>query len=89
MTSKRAHVINEIITTEREYLQDLRLCAKAYLHSPDGLRSQHALSLGIDADAVSSTFRSCHLFLSVAVCFVEDLVPGFVGLYVCFVSYMY
>ena len=36
--AKRQHVVSELISTEREYLKDLKLCVDGYLAGPNTLK---------------------------------------------------
>lgn len=42
--SKRVKILQELMTTEKEYIQDLQLCLQGYVSAPDGLRSAAAPS---------------------------------------------
>eukprot|EP00042_Codosiga_hollandica_P054088 m.724510 g.724510 ORF g.724510 m.724510 type:complete len:1075 (+) comp58836_c0_seq2:32-3256(+) len=52
LTSRRAHVINELISTEKEYLQDLKLCVKGYLNNAAALQQAH-----IDVETLFGNFK--------------------------------
>ena len=55
--SIRLNVVNEIVTTEREYLNDLKMCVRGYLEGPTTLKGS-----SINVEAVSASIaisRSC------------------------------
>lgn len=54
--NKRKNVLEEMIKTEEEFVQDLRLCMQGYLTSDSGLHSASAPA-GIDVDKLFGNFE--------------------------------